>query len=51
MDVSRTEYDGESLAPYLSPGNTLTVKYAYDGAGDYAWNIMLPVLAVTGRSK
>ena len=51
MDISRTEYDGESLAPYLSPGNTLTVKYAYDGAGDYAWNIMLPVLAVTGRSK
>ena len=51
MDTSRTEYDGESLAPYLSPGNTLTVKYAYDGAGDYAWNIMLPVLAVTGRSK
>lgn len=51
MDPSRTEYDGESLAPYLSPGNTLTVKYAYDGAGDYTWNIMLPVLTVTGRSK
>ena len=51
MPASRTEYDAESLEPYLSPGNTLTVRYIYDGSGDYTWNIMLPVLTVTGRSK
>ena len=36
---------------YLSPGNTITVKYVYDTTGEYTWNIMLPVLTVTGRSK
>lgn len=51
IDTSVTEYGRETLEPYLSPGNTLTVKYVYDTTGDYTWNIMLPVLAVTGRSK
>ena len=51
MDTGVTEFDRDVLGPYLSPGNTLTVKYVYDSSGDYTWNIMLPVLAVTGRSK
>lgn len=51
IDTNITEFTREELEPYLSPGNTLTVKYVYDGAGDYTWNIMLPVLTVTGRSK
>ena len=41
----------EELEEYLSPGNTITVKYVYDTTGEYTWNIMLPVLTVTGRSK
>lgn len=45
------EYDREALEPYLSPGNTLTVKYVYTSTDDYSWNIMLPILTVTGRSK
>lgn len=45
------EYTKEQLEPYLSPGNTLTIKYVYDTAGEYNWNIMLPTLTVTGRSK
>lgn len=49
--LSDAGYSRESLRPYLSPGNTLTVKYVYDAAGDYSWNVMLPVLTVTGRSK
>lgn len=49
--TNRTEFTREELEPYLSPGNTLTVKYVYDAAGDYTWNIMLPVLGVTGRTK
>ena len=51
FDTNVTEYVREDLEPYLSPGNTLTVKYVYDATGDYTWNIMLPVLTVTGRSK
>ena len=51
MDTEVAEYDREALEPYLSPGNTLTVKYVYDATGDYTWNIMLPTLSVTGRSK
>ena len=46
-----SEYTKEQLEPYLSPGNTLTIKYVYDTAGEYNWNIMLPTLTVTGRSK
>lgn len=51
MDANVTEYSKKKLEPYLSPGNTLTVKYVYDTSGDYTWNIMLPVLTVTGRRK
>ena len=41
----------EELEEYLSPGNTITVRYIYDATGEYTWNIMLPVVTVTGRSK
>ena len=41
----------EELEKYLSPGNTITVRYVYDTTGEYTWNIMLPVVTVTGRSK
>lgn len=51
MDTHVQSYDREDLEPYLSPGNTLTIKYVYDATGDYTWNIMLPILTVTGRSK
>ena len=51
MDTHVQSYDREALEPYLSPGNTLTIKYVYDATGDYTWNIMLPILTVTGRSK
>ena len=37
---------GDDDYPYAVP-----VNYVYDATGDYTWNIMLPVLAVTGRSK
>lgn len=51
MDPSVTTYSREELEDYLSPGNTLTVKYMYSGTGEYTWNIMLPILTVTGRGK
>ena len=44
MDSAVSQYNREELDSYLSPGNTITVKYVYDTAGEYTWNIMLPVL-------
>lgn len=43
-------YTGQELEPYLSPGNTLMVKYVYDSVEDYTWNIILPVVTVIGGS-
>lgn len=51
MKPEKDHYTREELEEYLSPGNTITVKYVYDTTGEYTWNIMLPVLTVTGRSK
>lgn len=51
MDSAVSQYDREALDSYLSPGNTVTVKYVYDTSGEYTWNIMLPVLTVTGRRQ
>lgn len=43
MDLAR-------LRPYLSPGNTLTVRYAYDGGSGYG-AIQLPMPMVAGRER
>lgn len=51
MDLGAESYDIAALEPYLSPGNTLTVKYVYTNPEDYSWNIMLPIVTVIGRSK
>lgn len=52
FDVAdRSSYQMQDLGHYLSPGNTITVKYVYDRSEEYQWNIMLPLLTVTGRSK
>lgn len=48
MEPVTDGYTGQELEAYLSPGNTLTVKYVYDSAEDYTWNIMLPVVTVIG---
>lgn len=47
----QVHFNREELEEYLSPGNTITVRYVYDTTGEYTWNIMLPVVTVTGRSK
>lgn len=38
------------LTPYLSPGNAITVRYAYDGSGSYN-AIQLPMPMVAGRER
>lgn len=40
----------EQLRPYLSPGNTLIVRFVYDGAGSYN-AIQLPMPMVAGREQ
>ena len=42
--------DLDQLRPYLSPGNTLTVRYVYDGVGGYN-AIQLPMPMVAGREQ
>lgn len=54
-NFDRMELDGETmdvsqLGAYLSPGNTMTVRYAYDGAGSYN-SIQLPMPMVAGRER
>lgn len=51
MDVRKQEYSRNELEPYLSPSNTMTVKYVGEPAEDDIWNMVLPVPYVTGREK
>lgn len=49
MDSMKNVYEAYELAPYLSPGNTVTVKYVYENMTDYNWNVLLPMLDIVGR--
>ncbi|WP_394524856.1 hypothetical protein [Lacrimispora sp. JR3] len=51
MDAGKTVYSASELTSYLSPGNTLTVKYVCDNAGEKNWYVTLPMLSVIGRDK
>ena len=48
-ELEETTLDVEQLKPYLSPGNTLTVRYAYNGGGFDA--IQLPMPMAAGRER
>ena len=47
----KQSYTADELNPYLSPANTLTVKYVSEGTNEYGWDRQLPMLYVTGREK
>lgn len=49
MDSQKTEFEGYELADYLSPGNTITVRYVYANMNQYNWNVLLPMLNIVGR--
>ena len=49
--MKKKTYDAVELEPYLSPSNTLTVKYLYDNTSEYSWNIMLPMINVIGEER
>lgn len=50
QEPAKRDYDSADLAPYLSPGNTITVKYVYENNSEYNWDVLLPVLNVMGRT-
>lgn len=49
MDETKTMYLREELQPYLSSGNTITIRYVYSNVSEYSWDILLPVLNMVGR--
>lgn len=51
MDSEKSVYTGSELRPYLSPSNTLTVKYVPENTSEYNWDSLLPIPMVTGRRK
>ena len=50
MDTGKSVYAADELEPYLSPGNTMTIKYIFDNNTDYSW-VTLPMLTVLGKDK
>lgn len=49
MDENQKVFTRSQLEPYLSPGNTITVKYLYSNVSEYSWDILLPMLDIVGR--
>ncbi|WP_251493988.1 hypothetical protein [Otoolea muris] len=48
---NRESFTAEELKPYLSPTNTLTVKYVDENQNEYGWERHLPMMYVTGKEK
>lgn len=49
MDSMKERYEAYELISYLSPGNTITVKYVYENMTDYNVNVLLPMPNIVGR--
>lgn len=49
MNENQKTYSAKQLESYLSPGNTITVKYIYSNVSDYSWDVLLPMLDIVGR--
>ena len=49
MEADREEYDSSEIAPYLSPGNTITVRYVPAGETAFRQELLLPKLYIVGR--
>ncbi len=50
IEIDKGVMDVKQLSAYLSPGNTLTVRYVYDGPGSYN-EVQLPMPMVAGRER
>lgn len=47
----KESYTAKELEPYLSPSNTLTVKYVNEGSNENGWERQLPMIYTVGREK
>ena len=50
VDLEQVDFSYEELKEYLSPSNSLTVKYI-NGESENGANASLPLLMVTGRER
>lgn len=50
IDLDGQTMTVDQLKPYLSPANTITVRYVYDGSGGYS-SIQLPMPMVAGKER
>ena len=50
-ELLKKHFLAEELEPYLSPENTLVVKYTIEEADSTGVSSLLPVLMVTGRVR
>ena len=51
IDSGKLHFTREELAPYMSPANTINVRYIPDENAEADINMFLPVLTVTGVDK
>lgn len=50
VDLDGQTMKADQLKPYLSPANTITVRYVYDGSGGYS-SVQLPMPMVAGKER
>ncbi len=48
LDTDKTVYDMDSLSQYLSPSNTITARYSYEGDAPVGEKVALPMVCVVG---
>ncbi|MEY8338692.1 hypothetical protein AALB16_11845 [Lachnospiraceae bacterium 62-35] len=51
MDRNKEKFSIDELSSYLSPGNTMTIKYIDSRQEDSGWDTVLPMPMVKGREK
>lgn len=47
----KESFTAKELEPYLSPSNTLTVKYLSADSGEFGWESCLPMIYAVGEAK
>lgn len=51
MEADKNSFEAWELEPYLSPSNTITIKFVNEGTSEYGWDRLLPLIYATGREK
>lgn len=51
IEANKNEFTAGELDAYLSPTNTITIKYVNESTSEYGWDRLLPIIYVIGREK